>query len=85
MAKTLKVKFQKKCIGCELCVFEAQKQLGKVGLDGSLIRILKSDQGNEFFIELDPKITKLDIEKIRDICPKGVFEIGEEETHEFNR
>ena len=84
MAKTLKVKFQNKCIGCELCVFEAQRQLAKIGLDGSLIRILRNPQGNSFFIELDPKISKLAIEKICAICPTQVFDLVEEDSHEFN-
>jgi NAD-dependent dihydropyrimidine dehydrogenase PreA subunit len=82
--KTLKIKFQKNCIGCELCVLEAQRQLKKVGLEGALIRIMKSKPDNEkrmeFYIELDPRINHIDIEKIERICPKNVFEITEEEN-----
>jgi NAD-dependent dihydropyrimidine dehydrogenase PreA subunit len=86
--KTLKVKFQSNCIGCDLCIFEAQRQLKKVGLEGSLIRVLKSKPEEakklEFYVELDPRINKLDIEKIANICPKAVFEISEEETDGFS-
>ena len=52
MAKILKVKFPQKCIGCELCVAEIQRQLGVIGLEGSLIRVLKKSNAvdNENFI-----------------------------------
>lgn len=86
--KTLKIKFQKDCIGCELCVFEAQRQLKKVGLDGALIRIRKSKTEEtkklEFYVEIDPHINKLDVERIAQICPKNVFEISDEEHDGFN-
>ncbi len=86
MKKTLKIKFQKQCIGCELCVFESQRQLQKVGFEGSLIRIMKNklDQNKklEFYIELDPRINKLDIDKISEICPKNVFEISQSDEEE---
>lgn len=84
----LKVKFQSNCIGCDLCIFEAQRQFKKVGLEGSLIRVLKRKPQDakkiEFQIELDPRINKLDVEKIAKICPKAVFEITEEETDGFS-
>lgn len=84
----LKVKFQSNCIGCDLCIFEAQRQFKKVGLEGSLIRVLKSKPQDakkvEFYIELDPRINRLDVEKIAKICPKTVFEISEEETDGFS-
>lgn len=83
MTKFLKVAFPQKCIGCELCVLEAQRQLNKVGLEGSVIRILKNKKANseflEYHIDVDPRINTLDINKIREICPTGVFEIVEEE------
>jgi NAD-dependent dihydropyrimidine dehydrogenase PreA subunit len=83
MARTLKIKFQKNCIGCELCVLEAQRQLKKVGLEGALIRILKNkddtQKNMEFYIELDPRINQINIDKIARICPTGVFEITEED------
>ncbi len=86
--KTLKVKFQSSCVGCDLCVFEAQRQFKKVGFEGSLIRVLKNKQENDekmsFYVELDPRINKLDVEKIAKICPKAVFEISEEETDGFS-
>lgn len=88
MAKVLKASFEKNCIGCELCVLEVQRQLGKVGLDGSPIRIFrkeKSDEKMSFSVEVDPSVNYLNIEKIRDICPALVFtlEDSEEEKHEL--
>lgn len=84
MAKNLKVSFPQKCVGCELCVFEAQRQLKKVGIEGSLIRIFKNLQDDkkflEYSIELDPRINDLDIERIKNICPTEVFEVTEEDN-----
>lgn len=81
MTKSLKVKYQKQCIGCELCVFEVQRQLKKVGLDGALIRIIKNkpaeDKKLEFYVELDPQVNHLDIERVLKICPTNVYEIVE--------
>lgn len=54
----------------------------KVGLEGSLVRVF-ADQNNEeisFTIELDPRINRLDIEKIMQICPRNVYEITEDEN-----
>lgn len=84
MAKILKVAFPEKCIKCELCIMEAQKQLGKVGLEGSLIRVLRKTDSDRmsFSITLDQRINDLDIQKIKDICPTGVFSI-EEEKNEY--
>ena len=69
-------------------MFEAQRQLKKVGLEDSLIRIFKKKNdkvnGFDFFIEIDPRINQLDVNKIKDICPSKVFEIVEGESHEFN-
>ncbi len=83
MSKSLKVSFPQKCIGCELCIMEVQRQFEKVGLEGALIRIFKnkSDNSNflKFSIDLDPRINKLNLEKIRDSCPTFVFEIIEED------
>jgi NAD-dependent dihydropyrimidine dehydrogenase PreA subunit len=39
MSKTLKAVRPEKCNGCELCVLESQRQLEKVGLEESLIRV----------------------------------------------
>lgn len=86
MAKVLKVAFPEKCIRCELCIIEAQRQLQKFGLDGALIRIHRNAQNPdpqkmEFVVYLDPQVNKLDVEKIKNICPTGVFTIEEEEEH----
>ena len=83
--KVLKIIFPKKCIGCELCVLEAQRQLGKVGIEGSFIRIFKNEHSLEFNISIDPQISTLDLEKIKNICPTQVFEIAEEDAtqHKF--
>ncbi len=83
MPKILKPYQKDKCIGCELCIFEAQRQLKKVGLEESLIRIFKKksidNQKIEFEIEIDPRVNVLDTDKIVSICPKSVFETVEEE------
>jgi hypothetical protein len=78
MTKVLKMKFPKECNGCELCVLEVQRQLGKGGLEGSLIRVLRDENG--FSIDLDPHVNDLEIEKIIKICPKGGFVIEEKEN-----
>jgi hypothetical protein len=87
MAKVLKASFEKNCIGCDLCVAEVQRQLGKVGLEGSPIRIFrrKVNEGISFSVDLDPSVNKLDIEKVEKICPALVFtlEDGEKEQHEL--
>jgi len=87
MAKYLKVAFPQKCIGCELCVMEAQRQLNKVGLEGSLIRIFRNKKKGtdflEYSIETDPRISMLDIEKIAASCPTDVFEIIDKEPNEL--
>lgn len=100
MAKILKISFPEKCIGCELCVIEVQRQMGKLGLEGSLIRVFRNPSmatlasnapsgiapiGSDptpttvlvYSIEMDPKINQQNIEKIKDICPTGVFTIEE--------
>ena len=87
MSKYLKVSFPQKCIGCELCVLEAQRQLGKVGLEGSLIRVFKGKKQDSDFlvycVDIDPRINKLAIEKIKRICPTEVFDILPEEQNEL--
>jgi ferredoxin len=86
MAKNLKVTFPEKCIGCELCTLEVQRQLQRVGLEGSLIRIFKEKQNNQqiltFTVELDPLVHKLDLIRIREICPTGVFTVEEKEEND---
>lgn len=81
MPKTLKVSFPEKCIGCEMCILEAQKQLSKVGLEGALIRVFRNTNTKlgtvEYSLEIDPRISSLNVEKIAQICPKFVFEIEE--------
>ena len=82
MSKILKPTGMEKCIGCEMCVFEAQRQLKKVGLEESLIRVFRKkpqdQQKTTFELEIDPRINILNIDKIAEICPKKVFEIIEE-------
>lgn len=78
----LKAKFPERCIGCEMCVFEAQRQLGKVGLENSPIRIMHRE-GESFSVHIDPEANELDIEKIKSICPTLVFTI-EEANEEFS-
>ena len=85
MSKIIKIAFSKKCTGCELCLMEAQRQLGKVGLDGSPIRIFRnSENGLSFEIDLDPVVNELDVRKISEICPEKVFiveDLGEKESY----
>ena len=84
--KVLRATFPKKCNGCELCVLEAQRQLGKVGIEEAFIRVFKSESGIEFNISFDPQVNNLDIQKIKRICPTQVFEvldIEDEPQHQF--
>lgn len=82
MARVLKIINVDKCNGCELCVLEAQRQLEKVGLDESLIRIFTTknseDEYPKFCPDMDPRINSIDIERIKNICPKLVLGIEEE-------
>ena len=82
MAKILKPTQINRCNGCEMCIFEAQRQLKKVGLEDSLIRVFRKKnpetRAPEFELEIDPRINILDVEKIASLCPKKVFEIQEE-------
>jgi len=73
--KKLTVKFPGKCIGCELCAMQIQRQLGKVGLDGSLIRILRD--GIKYSVVVDQNVNKYDINELKQICPTGVFAVEE--------
>ncbi|GIW69254.1 MAG: hypothetical protein KatS3mg101_0001 [Patescibacteria group bacterium] len=83
MPRTLKISFPEKCVGCEMCILEAQRQLSKVGLEGALIRVFRntnSKLGNiEYSLEIDPRINSLNVDKIAQICPKLVFEVEEAE------
>lgn len=81
MNKVLKVAHPEKCIGCEMCVYEAQRQMGAVGPEGAFIRISK--EGGKYSIILDPQVNTLDIEAIRDICPQDVYEVKEVEDYEL--
>ena len=82
LAKKLIAKYAENCNGCELCVFEAQRQRKIVGLEGSPIRIFrnldKDPKRPVFMIEIDPGAS-VDMENIKNICPKYVFEIVEED------
>lgn len=78
----LKAINEDKCIGCELCVMECQRQLNRAGLAGSYIRILRDiKEGDKFRVSMDPKVTELKLKEIVQICPRGVFE-EQEESHE---
>jgi NAD-dependent dihydropyrimidine dehydrogenase PreA subunit len=81
MPKILEAKDPRKCNGCELCALESQRQNKLVGLEGSLIRVFretnKNQRGQKYSIEIDPRTAAQDVEKISEICPKGVFEIHE--------
>lgn len=81
MSKNLKPVYMDKCIGCEMCVFEAQRQLKKVGLEESLIRVFRkkseSDKKVTFELDIDPRVNVLNTDKIVSICPKNVLELIE--------
>lgn len=83
--RVLKAEFSNRCNGCELCVFQAQRQLKKIGIEGSHIRILRSKNQDvmNFSVDLDPRVNELDIEKIKAICPTLVFTIVEQEEYEL--
>lgn len=82
MPQILKATQPEKCNGCELCLLEAQRQLKKVGLEESLIRVFRKKgtdpQTIDHSLEIDPRINMLNVEKISEICPKEVFEVSEE-------
>lgn len=84
--KILKATFEDRCNGCELCVMEAQRQLKKVGLSDSPIRILRDNTSSNlyFYVELNGSLlTKLNINEIFKVCPTGVFEIIEEQDEQL--
>jgi NAD-dependent dihydropyrimidine dehydrogenase PreA subunit len=83
--KILKATFENKCIGCELCVLEAQRQLERVGLSDSPIRIFKdTTQNNVYFhVDIDNSVEKLDFKEIMKVCPTGVFEIVEVQDEDY--
>jgi len=75
MSTIIKAKNEEKCIGCEMCVMECQRQLKRAGLEGSYIRILRNIKvGTKFEVSLDPKISEIKSKKIIESCPRGVFE-----------
>jgi len=79
--KILKATYPERCIGCEMCVFECQHQATRTGLAGSLIRIFRN-RGKDtvnFGVDIDPRVNKLNIDNIKDICPQGVFSVEEED------
>ncbi|OGC49241.1 hypothetical protein A3F07_00105 [candidate division WWE3 bacterium RIFCSPHIGHO2_12_FULL_38_15] len=64
-----------------------QRQINKIGFEGSVIRVLKKPRMNtdgadglEYSIVLDPQINKFDIKKIKEICPTQVFTIEDQEN-----
>ncbi len=83
MAKILKALFSEKCIGCELCVIEVQRQLNRIGIEDSLIRIFKKyddiKKESRYEVFLDPRVQETDLERIVKICPTGVFTVEESE------
>jgi len=81
--KILRATFENRCNGCELCVLEAQRQLGKVGLSNSSIRILRDATSSNLYFHVvidDEVLDKINLDQIVKICPTGVFEIVEEEN-----
>lgn len=79
MLKKLKVINQDKCIGCEMCVLECQRQLKIMGLEGSYIRILRDlSDGTKFAVSVDPKVEELNTKRIIKVCPQEVFAEVEE-------
>lgn len=70
-----------------MCVLEAQRQLGKAGIDGAYVRILrdKNSEGKPTYkVDIDPAVSSLDVKKIMGICPALVFTLeGSDEEHEL--
>jgi NAD-dependent dihydropyrimidine dehydrogenase PreA subunit len=81
MGKTIKATKGQYCNGCELCVFETQRQAGKVGLEEALIRIFKNLAADPnkpvYSIDIDPRVNSQNIAKIAEICPRKVFDISQ--------
>ena len=65
-----------------MCVFESQRQLKKIGLEESLIRVFRGKNENTntvtFDIEIDPRSSVIDTEKIATVCPREVLEVVEQ-------
>jgi len=82
--KIIKATFENRCIGCELCIYEAQRQLGKIGVIDSPIRILKEKSGNKIYlhVELDERVQNLNLTELQKVCPALVFEIVEQTEDE---
>jgi NAD-dependent dihydropyrimidine dehydrogenase PreA subunit len=81
--KILKAKFENRCNGCELCILEAQRQLGIVTLNDSPIRVLRDATSSNLYFHVvidEEMLEKIDLEEIVKICPTGVFEITEEQN-----
>jgi len=81
MGKILKVIFPEKCMGCELCVMEAQRQMGILGFEGALIRVLRDESKlgiPVLCLDIDPNISRFDLDRIAKICPNGIFAVEEE-------
>ena len=84
--KILKATFENRCNGCELCLLEAQRQVGKIGLSDSPIRILRDSSSSNlyFHVVIDEELLeKINLDEIVKICPTGEFEIIEEENDNF--
>ncbi len=80
MEKTIKASYQSRCSGCEMCLMECQRQMKKVGLEGSYIRVLRdSKNGLEFRVYVDPKVKELNIAKITKACIRQVLEEVDED------
>jgi hypothetical protein len=81
--KILKATFENRCNGCELCVLESQRQLNKVGLSDSPIRVLRDVNSANLYFHIvvdEDLLEKINLNEIVKICPTGVFEIIEEEN-----
>lgn len=54
---------------------EVQRQLNKIGLNGSPIRVFRN--GTKFTVKVDITDSNIDLSKIREVCPTQVFTIQE--------
>lgn len=83
--KILKATFENRCNGCELCVLEVQRQLERIGLTDSPIRILRDSSKSTvyFHVDIDPSVNNLNIKEVIKVCPTSVFEIIEEEDEDL--
>lgn len=73
----LKAPHMDRCIGCLLCVLQSGWARDVVSLEGSPIKIIRSD--GRFDAEIDSGVrSKPDLEKVALSCPRNCLKVEEE-------